>query len=161
MLIIVLAIIASLVLIVVALVRKTQKETRQKRKILSDALTLTAGNNGFQWSHTDLSLHRAIAWFAEKRLLLFVDFVAEEKRMRLINMNEIEKCMINEKGTVEISSNKSNHKCITRVELELHYREKSKGIESLQFFNEQLDGPMERIALSEKAHNWKAVLMPS
>ena len=159
--IIVIAIIACLAFIIIALVRKTQKETRKKRKILSDKIAFIATKNGFQWSHTDTSLHRAIAWFAQKRFLLFIDFVNEEERLRLIDMNEIEHCSFNEKGIVEINQNKSSHKHITRVELELHYKEKSKGTETLQFYNEMHDGLMERLPLTEKAKNWQAVIMSS
>lgn len=161
MIIIVAAILAGMTLIVMALVQKTKKETRKKRKNLNDKIAAIARENGFEWSQTDTSIHRAIAWFSEKRLLLFIDFVNENERIRRINMNEIEHCIFNEKGIVEIAQNKSSHKHITRVELELHYKEKSKAIETLQFYNEINDGLMERVPLTEKAKYWQAVIMQS
>lgn len=161
MIILVAAILAGIALIVMALVQKTKKEARKKRKILNDKIAAIARENGFQWSQTDTSLHRAIAWFAEKKFLLFIDFINEDERIRQINMNEIEHCFFNEKGIVEIAQNKSSHKHITRIELELHYKEKSKAIETLQFYNEINDGLTERIPLTEKAKYWQAVIMQS
>lgn len=156
--VIVIAVIASLTLIIMALVYKSRTASRRQQQRLTDRTTEIATQNNLTWNYTDFGLHRAMAWNADKRMFLFVDILQEKERMHLIHMNDIEHCRLSEKANEAQAGNKSADRHITQVSLDFIYKDKNAEPVMLQFYNELHDGLFEKAILTQKAKNWKDII---
>jgi hypothetical protein len=154
------AIIAGLIIIVIAFVYSARAKTRKQQKVLTDKINEIAREHKVQWEHLDIGLHRAVALSTDKSTLLFMDFKdTEDGHLQLIDMNEVGDCQLSQTGNMVIGM--KNHNAtenITKVELQLFFKDRSKDAVALIFYNEIHDGLFEKTTQMNKAEHWQGLL---
>lgn len=153
-------IVAGLIIIVIAFVYSARAKTRKQQKVLTDKIEEIARQNNVKWEHLDIGLHRAVALSADKGTLLFMDFKDnEDGQLQLIDMNEVGSCQLHQTGNMVIGmKNRAATENVTRVELQLFFKDRTKDAVGLLFYNEIQDGLFEKTTQMNKAEHWQQLL---
>lgn len=144
-------------LIIYIVIYTAKAESRKQRRALEQGVQEAAEQHNLEWTQVDIDLHRAIAWNAGKGILFFMDFTEANGKKQLIQMDRVEVCEV-----VNHYSQGSNKKLriaetnIHMIELQLVFADKSSV--ALLMYNELTDGVFEKIRLSEKTRNLKALI---
>ena len=152
-------IIVSLSLIIFGFVYNAKATTRKKKKLLANRINSIGQERGIKWNIEDIEQHRAIAWNTGSKTLAFVYAGPETIQEDLIDVNEIGSCQLFPTTNMQLGATKaSSEKIVTRLDLQLFYKDRSKDPLSLCFYNEMVDGVYERPVQTNKATYWKELI---
>lgn len=144
-------------IIIYLIIYFAKKEGRKQRRTLKQALAETAIQNSLEWTYTDIGRQRAIAWCAPKGILFFMDFAVTHGNRQLIRMAEVETYQIVNHYAMD-ADKKALVATTNIIRIELQFVFEDKRSVALVIYNEHTDGVFEKISLSEKARNLKALI---
>lgn len=147
----------SIAIIIYVLIYTAKSESRKQRRAFGQAIADAAKENFLEWTQVDIDRHRAIAWCAARRILLFMDFSVANGYKQLIQMDEVETCQVVNHYTPGVGKKtRTVETDISMIELQLVFADKRSV--ALLMYNELTDGVFEKIRLSEKARNLKTLI---
>ena len=152
-------IIASLALIIFGFVYNAKSKSKKQRKQLLSTIENHAIVNNIKWDIIDVSFHRGLAWNAASRQFLYVDDSERNKQTMLIDMNEIGGCQLHKATNITHNTKKQpDLEDISRVELQLFYKDRTLEPVAFCFYNLIEDGLFEKPAAIQKAEYWKVLI---